>query len=301
MGGTRFSADDWAAHAASAKTKSTSQLFRATTIDKALDPVNIKVRESVDSPANPESTPIILFVDETGSMGELARIIIQKGLGIIMTEIYDRKPVTDPHILIGGIGDAFTDNFPLQPSQFEAGVQPLLDQIPKIVIEGNGGGNGGESYLMAWYFAALKTKTDAWDKRQKKGYLFTIGDEEPHQVLTKEQIKRFFGDDVEADMSARDLHDLACQRWEVFHLKVRPESRYRRAPWVELMGERVIDVTDTDKLAEVIVSTMQIIEGQDAQQVQSSWDGSTNIVVREATKGLVKRNDPSNGTGVVTL
>ena len=34
-----------------------------------------------------------------------------------------------------------------------------------------------ESYELALYFAAYKTSCDAWEKRQKKGYLFTLGDE----------------------------------------------------------------------------------------------------------------------------
>lgn len=294
MGGARFSSDQWTGYAKTTATKSQQQIFTSSGMDDALDPSKFDFRESCDSAQNPESTPLMVFVDETGSMGVLATTIIKKGLGVIMTSVYDRMPIKDPHVLVGGIGDAYSDRAPLQASQFEADVTAITSQIEKIYIEGNGGGNGGESYLLAWYFAAFKTKTDSMIKRGKKGYLFTVGDEEPHRELTKAQIKTVFGDDVEADFNAKQLYDLACESWEVFHLKVNPGSRFRKAPWVEIMGERVIDVSDHEKLAEVIVSTMQIIEGHDKAKVTSSWDGSTNLVVADAVKDLVKR-DPTSG------
>lgn len=298
MGGARFAADDYKMYQKSTAGKTLGQTFKSKVIDDKMDPLKIQFRESCDSAQNPESTPIMLFVDETGSMGVLAHTIIRTGLGVIMNEIYDRKPVTDPHLLVGGIGDAFCDRYPLQPSQFEAGVAELTDQIARIVIEGNGGGNGGESYLLAWYFAAFKTKIDSMLKRNKKGYLFTIGDEPPHLTLTKDQIKTFFGDDVERDYNAKELLDLVSQSWEVFHLKVNPKS-FSKDRWVELMGERVIDVTDHEKLAEVIVSTIQLIEGHDKDTVLNSWSGDTSLVVQSALKDLTVGKDPSSD--VVTL
>lgn len=298
MGGVRFSAADYSDYQTKNAGKTQQQTFTAKTVDKGLDPLLINFRESCDSPANPESTPIMVFVDETGSMGKLAHTIIKTGLGVIMNEIYDRKPVTDPHLLVGGIGDAYTDQYPIQPSQFEAGAKELTDQVARIVIEGNGGGNGGESYLLAWYFAAFKTKIDSMLKRGKKGYLFTVGDEPPHLTLTKGQIKTLFGDDVEADMTAQQLLDLASESWEVFHLRVQ-SARYAKERWIELMGERVIDVTDHEKLAEVIVSTIQVIEGHDKAAVTGSWSGDTSLVVQSAIKDLTARN--KGGSDVVTL
>src|SRR5262249_25766094 len=165
------------------------------------DPPRIQVRESCDSEANPESTPIILAVDETGSMGVLAEVIIKQGLGTIMKAIYDRRPVTDPHIMCMALGDAFVDTAPLQVTQFEASVEPLTNQVRKIYLEGNGGGNGGESYALAWLFTAAKTKCDAI-KKGRKGFLFTIGDEAPHRMVTRAQATKFVGTSVEADVDA---------------------------------------------------------------------------------------------------
>jgi hypothetical protein len=297
MGGSRFDANDWNSYSSATRNLSQAQVFTQKTASAYLDPT--KVRESRDSAANPNSTPVIIFVDETGSMGILADTIIKKSLGEIVLGIYDHKPITDPHILVGGIGDAYTDKAPLQPSQFEAGVAELTSQIEQIYLEGNGGGNGGESYLLAWYFAANKTSIDSMIKRQKKGYLFTIGDEEPHFTLTKQQIKRIFGDDVEADMDAHELLAAASEFYEVFHLRVRPDSRYSKKPWTELMGERVIDVSDIAELGPIITSTMRLIEGEDRDNIIASHksSASTALAVASATKDLVARK----GGEVVTL
>lgn len=285
MGNSRSSAADWGATTASYSGKTRDQIFTQKAVHQTLDPVNIKVRESVDSDTNPRSTPIIIGVDETGSMGMLAETIIKHGLKTMMIEIYDRRPVSDPHICCLALGDAFSDRSPLQATQFEASIV-LADQVEKFHIEGNGGGNGGESYLLAHYFAAFKTKTDSMLKRQKKGYLFTIGDEAPHPELTKQQIKQFVGDDVDVNYSAKDLLEAACQSYEVFHLIVKPAYPEAVTKWRELLGERAIMVDDHEKLAEVIVSTIEVIEGRDADSVAKSWSGDTSLVVANAIRGL---------------
>jgi hypothetical protein len=266
-------------------------------MDAGLDPLKITVRESVDSEANPNSTPIIIAVDETGSMGQLAEIVIKKGLGVVMGEIYDRKPVSDPHVMCMGVGDAEYDEAPLQVTQFEASIV-LTEQVEKIYLEAGGGGNRGESYNLAWYFAAFKTKCDAITKRGRKGYLFTIGDEAPLPGLTKEQIKRFVGDDLQDGLSNEDLLAVLSPNWEVFHLIIKPvSSQPVKQAWTDLLGQRAISVSDHEKLAEVIVSTIQVTEGHDVGAVTSSWSGDTSIVVSNAISGLTK----TSTAGVVRL
>jgi hypothetical protein len=273
------------------KSQTRQQIFRQSDIHADLDPHNIKFRESVDSDKNPNATPIILAVDETGSMGMLAEEIIKRGLGVIMQEIYDRQPVTDPHIMCMGIGDAFSDSAPLQVTQFEADVAAITTQIQNIYLEGNGGGNGGESYGLAWYFAAYKTICDSQRKRHKKGYIFTIGDENIHKVLTKEQIKAYIGDDIEADINVADLYNILKTDWEILHLIVKPAYPQAVTGWKDILGERAIEVSDHNKLAEVIVSTIQVIEGHDADAVVNSWSGDTSLVVKDAIHSLAKRDE----------
>jgi hypothetical protein len=282
VGNARWSDADWQAHARVARSKSRSQIFTQSRLAPELDPARIKVRESCDSEANPNSTPIILAVDETGSMGVLAEVIIKQGLGTIMKAVYDRRPVTDPHILCMALGDAFTDSAALQVTQFEASVEPLTNQVRKLYLEGNGGGNGGETYALAWLFAASKTRCDAF-KHGRKGFLFTIGDEAPHRTVTREQAKRFAGVSVEADLDARALLESLKDDWQVFHLIVETSSTKEQnavMKWRELLGERAVVVSDIERLPEVIVSLIQAVAGTSPEEIVGSWDETAAPAVR---------------------
>lgn len=266
-------------------------LFKQRSIKDNLNPKGVKIRESCDSADNPNSTPVIVGLDVTGSMGYLSEEIAKNGLNTLITEIYDKKPVTDPHIMIMAIGDAYTDDAPLQVSQFEADIR-IAEQLQDIYFEGRGGGNGGESYLLAWYFAARHTKIDSLEKHGKKGYLFTIGDECNHNVLTKEQIKRIFGDDVEADIPAKQLLNEVSRMYEVFHIVV-GNYQYHGSEknWKDTLGERALILKDHTKIPETIESTLAVLAGKSAQEAAAQWDGSTSVVVMDAIKDLSNVNN----------
>lgn len=300
MGSGRWDAKDWASYSANAQTKTQQQIFTSSSMSDDLNPKKFSARESRDSELNPASTPIILATDVTGSMGYLAEQIVKTGLGTIMKEIYDRRPVTDPHIACAGIGDAFVDSAPFQMTQFEAEVAPLTTQLEKLYIEHGGGGNGGESYLGAWYAAAFKTSCDAIEKRGRKGYLFTMGDERCHDVLTGAQIKAFFGGtENPRDLSARQLLDACSKDWEVFHLIVGQYTYHNsEAAWKKLLGERAIVVSDESRLAEIIVSTIQVVEGASLHDVADSWSGDTAVAVRSSLSSL---SSSRRDQGVVAL
>jgi hypothetical protein len=291
MGTSRWSPADWAAYVASTGSKSAAELFRGSSIHKDLNPKQIKVRESCDSDFNPLSTPIIVAVDETGSMGMLADTLIRHGLGILIEEIYDRKPVTDPHLMCMAFGDAWFDTAPLQVTQFETDIR-LVDQLSKFYIEGNGGGNSFESYNLPWYFAATRTRCDAMLKRNKKGYLFTVGDEPPPPMLLARHVQKFLGGGLQEDISTADLLAMTTKSWEVFHIMIEEGCHYRSFPkqtseaWRKLLGQRAMLLSDHTKLAELIVSTVEVNQGADVARVASSWSGDTALVVRKSLKAM---------------
>lgn len=297
MGGGSFTHDDWVATASVNRTKTRSQIFTNSVIHKDMNPHGVQIREARDSDEHPESCPIIVALDETGSMGHIPEAMVKDKLGVLVNELLARKPVNDPQLLFAGIGDVYCDRAPLQVGQFESDIR-MADWLSKIYLEANGGGNGGESYTAIWYFAALHTSTDHFEKRGKKGYLFTIGDEHYHDILPKQAISKFIGDNVERDYTAEELLTMAQRLYNVFHIGVKQGSGWGQdveKRWKALLNERLLVVDDYDKIAEVIVSTIQIIEGADSKDVAASWSGDTSLVVAKATGQLTKE---SNSTGV---
>lgn len=297
MGGRSPDATDWAAYA----TRTTSHAYTtarvATDILKQreihpdMDPKKFNVRESRHSPANPKSTPVIVFLDVTGSMGVVALEIAKHGLGTLIKEILDRKPVSDPHIAFGGIGDVYSDRAPLQLSQFEADMT-MLDQLEKLWVEGSGGANNSESYCLAWHVAAFHTSTDAYEKDGRKGFLFTIGDEEVPPDLTSAQLFNVYGHGDEVVLTNAELLAKVSQQYHVFHIVAEQGSHMRARPapvlasWRELLGQRVILMNDYSKLAEIVVSTMQVVAGDDKTKVAASWGGGTSMTVARALTDL---------------
>lgn len=305
MGTSSWSSTDWSSYKKTViDTKSDRELFSSSDMHKDLDPKNITVRESCDSDANPNSTPIIVAFDVSGSMGHIARQMAREGIKTTFEEILARKPVSDPHLMVMGVGDAeMGDDAPLQVSQFEADIK-IVDQLTKVYIEGGGGNNDHESYNLPWYFAATKTKIDCYEKRGKKGVLFTIGDEDPALKLSRKDVKKYLGDDMQYDMDSKTLLELVQQKYDVFHIVVE-EGNYARhmgadkvvENWNELMGQgHVIRLKDHTKLPEVIVSTLQANAGENIDDITKSWDGSTSLVVKHAIDSLAKtQNNAKSG------
>jgi hypothetical protein len=312
MGSGRFDADDWktysTTHSYDKATTTAAHIYTSKKMLADLDPKLIKdpsgnrIRESRDSADNPKSTPIIVGLDVTGSMAVVLEAMAKVGLKTLFEEIYKRKPVEDPHVLCAAIGDAYCDNSPLQVTQFEADLR-IAEQLANLYLEGGGGGNDSEGYSLLHYFAAKHTSCDAFEKRKKKGYLFTIGDDGPTPEVTADHASEVFGDKTGENISAKQLLTLVSRQWEVFHLMVAEGGTFSESrcvhPWRKLLGERALTLKDHTKMAEVIVSTIQVIEGAKPKEVVGSWDGNTAMVVHEAINGLTAHNKGVDG--VVTL
>lgn len=266
MGHGTWSNDDWAAYAArSVHGRSRAELFGARGMHCDYDPARVAVRESRDSEENPAATPIIIGIDVTGSMGLLAEELVVRGLNETFTALLDRRPVSDPHVMAMAIGDATCDRAPLQVTQFEADLR-IVEQLRQLWLEGGGGGNRGESYCLAHVFAGLKTVHDAWDKRRKRGFLFTVGDEPVLDGVARSELARVLGIDARRGLSGREAVRLASEAYEVFHIIVDGSYAARhmrevRQSWEAILPERVIHLPDPGKLAETIVATIEAASG----------------------------------------
>ncbi len=288
MGYGAWSAADWKKYSsARISGKRVNDIYSATKIDDKYDPRKIKCRESLDSADHPVTTPIIIGLDVTGSMSDLLNVTAQR-LGEMVKDIIERQPVEGPQIMFCAVGDSRCDRSPLQVTQFESDIR-IASQLTELWFEQGGGGNNFESYPLVWYLAANKTKTDAWEKRQQKGVIFTLGDDGyPEQLLVRE-IEKVFGDRVSEDINTEALLAQVSRRYDVFHLMVmdrRSESTVKLPKWRELMGERAISVTDVNAIPEIIVSLLECVAGRDKEDIINSWDGNTQLAVRNALGGL---------------
>ncbi len=291
MGGGSFDTNSYRSYTNSVASKPRAEVFDSRKLDPLLDPKGITVRESRDSADNPQSTPIIVALDVTGSMGFIAEQIARSGLGALFQGILDRKPVTDPHLMFMGIGDAACDTAPLQVSQFEADNR-IVPQLTKLWLEGGGGGNDHESYDLAWYFAARHTVHDAMLKRGRRGYLITVGDEQTPKRLTRDQLGKFLSAAPEADVDARQSLTEAQRLYDVFHVVVE-EGNYARGhadsvklSWHELLGQKVIHLADHRLLAETVVAALQVAEGTDHATAASGWGAAADKTIGNAVRNL---------------
>lgn len=272
--------------------KSTAQIFKNSRIHPDFDPKGIVMRESCDSPDYPNSTPIIIAFDVTGSMAEMPADMVKNGLPTVIEQTLQHKPVPDPQFLMMAVGDAYCDRAPLQATQFEVDIR-IAQQLTDLYLEGNGGGNGGESYHLAWYFAAKKTKTDSLIKRGKKGIMFTIGDEHLHPTLEAAHIKEIFGDDVGENISSKDLIAMAEKHFDLYHIICTHgmDEKSSFSPiikqWRDVLGkERVIVLKDHTHLPEIIASALRVHGGEATADVAKTWSGTTALVVADALKNL---------------
>lgn len=300
MGNARFDAGTYACYARSTAHLDETTKFKASSAAPAMDPKMIKVRESVKSDANPNPTPVIVGLDVTGSMSRVVNAC-HVGLGTLFQQIITRGTVSDPHVLAMAIGDMDWDRSPVQATQFEADPVVIGTQIEALHVEGGGGGNDHESYLGPLYFALMRTKCDAFNDG-RKGYLFTVGDELPQTILTKDQIDKWFGDQPKRDYTAEQLVEAVSRNWHVFHVIVAEGNgvaqmglHRTQREWAQVLGQRVIVLTDHTKMSEVIISAIEVIEGRNKDVVAHSWSGDTSLVVRDAIAGLTPAERPVAG------
>jgi len=302
MGNSSWSNDAYNHLRANYSTKSTAQVFGNRNIDKDMSPRGIAFRESRDSAAHPESLAIGVFLDETGSMGTIPDVLVRQKLGNLMNTLIAHG-VPDAQVLFGGIGDQYADNSPLQVGQFESGTDELNNWLTKIFLEGGGGGQSMESYALAWLFFARHTSIDCFEKRNQKGFLFTIGDEGVHKMLERDFLSNLLGYQFYEDIPAEQLLAEAQRMYHVFHLHVTEtgSSVGIAAGWRKLLQERLIIVEDHNNIAEIIASTVAVVMGADLKKVVAAFDTTT---AKQVTNALVQINNgviTGQQSGIVSL
>lgn len=230
---------------------STQSVFARSSIKDTLNPYKV-VRECCDSEEHPNTVPIILGLDVTGSMNHASKACIAK-LNDTILSLYEN--FKDVEIAVAGIGDFNYDRSPFQLSQFESDTR-IVDNLFDLYIENGGGGNAFESYSALWYAGLHHTNLDCW-KRGKKGILISLGDETLNPYLPKSAIEHVFGDTVQADIDTEELYNEVVEKFDIYHIAITDKSCYERyASGIKnsfgpLLGQRLIIAT-SEELPEII-------------------------------------------------
>lgn len=252
-------------------------------------PKGVTFRESRDSDAHPESLAIAVFLDVTGSMGRIPEILVREKLGALMNTLIDHG-IEHPQIMFGAIGDHYSDRFPLQVGQFESGTNELDLWLTDIFMEGGGGGQHMESYLLAWLFCGGHTSIDCFEKRGQKGFLFTIGDEASWNQVDRDRLKNLMGYTQTDDVSDRQLLEEVQRSYHVYHIHIN-EASYKDSPvvlgyWRNLLGERLIVLENYNAIAETIATTVAVMHGAELKKILDKFDSNTSKAVKNALSGI---------------
>lgn len=281
MGNSSYDINSRSIRAASAgyATKSVDAIFTQNTkrqMHEQMNPYGVTFRESRDSAAHPSAIPVQFYLDVTGSMGKIPHEMIKQGLPKLMGSLI-QNGVPDVALMFGAIGDHECDECPLQVAQFESGDAELDMWLTRTFIEGSGGGNGGESYPLAWYFGAYHVRTDAWDKRNQKGFIFTIGDEPFLKNLPVSALKGIMGDAAigQGSYSAAELLAAAQEKNHVYHIHINHNGRTLDSAWKEMLGKNLIEITDYTTVSRVISDVILSHQGIATQTVERSSQNST--------------------------
>jgi len=253
--------------------KSADDIFAKAASSDML-PMNLGIRESRDSDIHPESIAVIVALDETGSMGRIPEDIVKNELPTLMNTIIDNG-IPHPQVLFCGIGDHISDRSPLQVGQFESGTEELDKWLSSVYLEGNGGGQCMESYLLAWLVAGRHTSIDCFEKRNQKGFLFTIGDEASWDNVNARYLKDILGYAQADDVTDTQLLEEAQRLYNVYHIHVN-EGSYRNDSrvlgyWKKMLGERLIVLEDYHAICATIATLIAVQHGVDIKTVTSKF------------------------------
>jgi hypothetical protein len=230
------------------------QKYEAVKLDEALDPKKFTIRECANNEEHPNTVPVILALDVTGSMGS-ACAETAAAIGRIVINLFDR--FKDVEFCVMGIGDLAYDRAPIQMSQFESDVR-IAEALDKVYMEHGGGGNAYESYTAAWYMGLHHTKLDCFDKQGRKGVIITMGDEPLNPYLPVRQLNESINGHAQSDIDTNALYEEASKKFDIFHIAINDDacmySYYEsdiRNTWGKLLGDRC-KVSTINELAKTI-------------------------------------------------
>ncbi len=263
MGAGNFDIQDFG-HQATKAVQSENSGFAASSMNDEFNPAKVKTRFSKKSAFNGFRDPItaLIGLDVTASMGDIPKSLLTGKLGNLMVDLQKtfNQPNENLQISFAGIGDAKTDDAPLQVTHFESDNR-FAQQLPKIWLEGGGGGNGGESYNLLWWYAANKTHLNYVETDKRKGILITIGDDKTHPGLTSHEIGTWLDPDYSGgNISNKILIEAAQEQFETYHIIITDGDAFEHSHishWEGLLGHENVVQSKSDNVHNAIADIIK--------------------------------------------
>lgn len=253
-----------------ATAKPASKRSYAAKIEPDLTLVDPKGRTLVSESKN----PVQIVIDGTGSMQKWP------------AEIFDRLPLlyqtlsqyeSDVELSLNVIGDATTDDWPLQVNDFGKGVD-LEKHLKALHAEGRGGAGIRESYELYAYFAQQHVETP----NAVNPFLIFMGDEQFYDKVDPGQVEHYLGDSLQAPMDTKELLQQIGQRFDVYFLRKPYAGRDEaiKGVWQDALGpQKVIDVYDPQRIVDVALGLI-------AKRWGHFDDFELNLSARQDAKGI---------------
>ena len=255
-------------------------IFNSVSLSSELNAKN-KIRECCNSGEHPNTVPVILALDVTGSMGA-ACDECAASISALMKDLYEQ--FEDVEVMVMGVGDFECDRAPLQVSQFESDVR-VAKQMDKVWLERGGGGNGYESYSAPWWFGLYRTKLDCYDKQGRKGIIITMGDEPLNPTLESRMVFDFLGDEPNTKEKAPEycwktdaLYKAASKKFDIYHITVQDNRTNYEGDGSSY--DRKVDKSFKNVIGEdnYIVSTVDGLKNNIVKLIERSYNNREHLV-----------------------
>ena len=158
----------------------------------------------------------------------------------------------------------------------------------EIYFENHGQGQVVPTCL--WEFLAKHTNIDAINKRNEKGFVFTIGDSAPiRTTYIGETMEAVIGDKLETGTTRETLLRSVKEKFHVFHIVVDRRTGFSMP---DLAGHiMAISPGDIAMIPEMIISTIQLQKGMELEQIMEQWDEVNQPTIRNAIGQLNLSDD----------
>ncbi len=236
------------------------------------------------------TNPLIILSDVTGSMGEWPKWMFSK---LPYLELEAKEYLGDDlEIAFGAVGDAYSDDYPLQIRPFTSGTD-LKTRLEELVIEGNGGGQLQETYELAALYCLHKVSMP----KAIKPVLVFIGDEKPYDFIPADKAKEIAGVTLQGRVSTDQVFKQLKERFSVYLIRkpyhldsgdgMSSDDKQIRKRWVDLLGEdHVCDLPEAQRVVDVIFGILAKETGRIGYFKKEIEGRQTDAQVRTVMKSL---------------